>query len=586
MNRKLKYILKHNCITVVIVLFLSLISLGLFGQPTTFEKSNGQNTTSYDDCIAFYKGLAKKHKQLIVLPYGLTDAGLPLQVVLYNTNQIFEPKKWQQNNTPVFFINNGIHPGEPDGIDASMLFIKDLLNKKISLPSTITIAIIPIYNIGGALNRNSSTRVNQNGPNEYGFRGNSQNLDLNRDFIKTDSKEAKIFHQIFQQLQPDLFLDTHVSDGADYQHTLTLLTTQHQKLLPNMGQLLHDSIEPAIYTQMKKQFNWDLVPYVNFEDSKPYEGWASFYDAPRYSTGYTALFNTIGFMSETHMLKPFSQRVKSTYDLLITLAHQTISFKQKIAQAKSNDNKNLLALKTYNTQNTIDSSRYDWVQFKGYEAHYKTSHVTGLQQLYYDKTKPIDTPIKFYNYLKPTATAAIPKYFIIPIGWHEVITRLQTNKIAMQFLTKDSIANVTQIKIKEYRSTATPYEKHHRNRLLQYDTTTKRIKLLKGTAIIPTQQMAKLFIMATLFPTSEDSYFVWNFFDAILQQKEGFSNYRWEPIAQEILANDANLKATFDNKKATDKKFAADADAQLDFIYKNSKWYEPAHLTYPVYLKY
>src|SRR5205085_10849189 len=127
----------------------------------------------------------------------------------------------------------------------------------------VVLAFIPVYNIGGCLNRNSNTRVNQNGPEEYGFRGNSQNLDLNRDFTKCDSKEARSFAQLFHYLNPDIFIDNHVSDGADYQHTMTLITTQYDKL-GTLGTYLKNTFEPAIYSGMKQK-GWDMVPYVNFE---------------------------------------------------------------------------------------------------------------------------------------------------------------------------------------------------------------------------------------------------------------------------------------------------------------------------------
>ena len=167
-------------------------------------------------------------------------------------------------NKIVILINNGIHAGEPDGIDASMMLARDIVNKKVTLPKNVVLAFIPIYNIGGCLNRNSTSRVNQNGPVEYGFRGNSQNLDLNRDFIKCDSRETMSFANIFQNLNPDIFIDNHVSDGADYQHTMTLLTTQYDKLGGDLGNWLKNNFEPSIYHNMKEK-GWDLIPYVDFE---------------------------------------------------------------------------------------------------------------------------------------------------------------------------------------------------------------------------------------------------------------------------------------------------------------------------------
>ncbi len=569
-----------------LMLLLILFSLSKYvnGQifETPYEKSNGLETTTYDACIDFYKKLAGFSKRLIVKELGITDAHKPLHVVLYSQQKKFNATTWHRKKMPVLFVNNGIHAGEPDGIDASMLLIRDLITNKITIDKNIVIAIIPIYNIGGALNRNLTTRVNQNGPISYGFRGNSQNLDLNRDFIKCDSKEALLFSKLFHWLKPSLFLDTHVSDGADYQHTLTLLSTHHSKLEKNTGQLLHNHIEPFIYTSMKKR-NWDLVPYVNIQDSVSTKGWAAFYDAPRYSTGYASLFNCIGFMSETHMLKPFKERVQSTYDLMVTLAHTLTTYCKQIATAQALDYSLLLQSNAKPTTYSIDSLRFDTITFKGYEIGYKKSEATGHQRFYYDKNKPFIKPIHFYNYLTPESIAQTPDYYIIPQGWHQVIERLKANNINITMLDKDSLYKVTLYKIDDYKSLVRPFEKHHKNTLIKYHTIQKQVLCKKGDYLIVGNQPGKKFLHAVLHPNAEDSYFNWNFFDAILQQKEGYSNYRWEDIAAQLLQENSELKTILENKKKNDTLFANDANAQLDFIYKNSIWYEQHHLTYPVY---
>ena len=132
---------------------------------------------------------------------GLTDSGKPLHIIIYSSDKDFS---FTSDKTKIL-INNGIHPGEPDGIDASMSLIRDLALNKIKTSRNTQIIVIPVYNIGGMLNRNSSSRANQNGPEAYGFRGNARNFDLNRDFIKSDTRNAKSFQQIFHLIQPDIF---------------------------------------------------------------------------------------------------------------------------------------------------------------------------------------------------------------------------------------------------------------------------------------------------------------------------------------------------------------------------------------------
>ena len=214
------------------VITVSVLSGQGFSQNllTVFEKSNGSQTATYMQCIKYYFSLDKMFQTICVKTFDTTDANYPLHLVLFSVDKNFDPVQWHKQHKIIILINNGIHPGEPDGIDASMMFSRDLCTDKIKAPENVVLAIIPVYNIGGCLNRNSFSRVNQNGPVSYGFRGNSQNLDLNRDFIKADSKDAMAFEKIFQWINPDIFIDNHVSDGADYQHTMTMLTTQHDKL--------------------------------------------------------------------------------------------------------------------------------------------------------------------------------------------------------------------------------------------------------------------------------------------------------------------------------------------------------------------
>ncbi|HAZ92976.1 MAG TPA: hypothetical protein DCX70_06110, partial [Chitinophagaceae bacterium] len=262
-------------------LILLVLVLGIYAnaQQTRFEKSNGKETATYFEAVEWYKTLDGKFSEISVKEMGLSDAGYPLHLVTLSKDKSFDPLQWKEKNKVVLFILNGIHPGEPDGIDASMMMARDLLQKKVNWPGNIVIAIIPVYNIGGALNRSGTSRVNQNGPSEYGFRGNAQNLDLNRDFTKCDSRNARSFAAIFQYLQPDVFLDTHVSDGADYQHTITLITTQYNKLGGQLGEWLKNDFEPQVYSGMKEK-KWDLIPYVDFANINAKKGIVMFNETP------------------------------------------------------------------------------------------------------------------------------------------------------------------------------------------------------------------------------------------------------------------------------------------------------------------
>ncbi len=552
-------------------------------QQCRFEKSNGLESATYFEAIDWYKNLDKKSNKILVKKMGMTDAGYPLHLVLLSADGKFSsPNAWKKQQKAVILINNGIHPGEPDGIDASMLLARDIVTKKIQLPSNIVLAFIPVYNIGGCLNRGTTSRANQNGPLEYGFRGNAQNLDLNRDFTKCDSKEAKAFTQIFHWLQPDILIDNHVSDGADYQHTFTLLTTQYNKLNADLGNWLKTTFEPSLYKGMSDK-KWDICPYVNFETADVNNGMEMFYDPPRYSSGYAALFGCIGFVPETHMLKPFKDRVLSTYAFMQTVIEQSSLQIVELLQRRKKILYELMQATSFPLSWSIDSTLYSTITFKGYEQDYKKSEATGLQQLFYNHNKPFTKQLKFYNTFKTSTIIQAPKAYIIPMGWHAVVDLLTINGVICNQLKSDTSIDVQAYKIDDYKSITRPYEKHHKNYAVKTSAINQKIKFLKGDYIIYLNQQANRYLVEMLEPTGDDSFFAWNFFDAILQQKEGYSDYRWDEVAAMILKNNPALQANLDEKRRADEKFAANASAQLDFIYKNSSYYEKNHNRYPVY---
>lgn len=567
-----------------ILLTLCIAAMTLRAQkfPTVFENSNGNKTATYFETIEYYKKLKAVFPTLSIKAFDTTDAGYPLHLVLFSKDKKFDPKQWHNQNKVVVLVNNGIHPGEPDGIDASMMLIRDLATNKIVAADNVVFAIIPVYNIGGCLNRGTSSRVNQNGPEEYGFRGNSENLDLNRDFIKNDSRDAISFTRIFQWLQPDIFIDNHVSDGADYQHTMTLLTTQHNKLGGETGAFVHNTFEPALYKSMSAK-KWDMIPYVNFEDGNPNKGWDAYYDPPRYSSGYAALFQTIAFVPETHMLKPYADRVKSTYAFMQSIMEQSSLFASDIIEKRKTDIENNKKKKDFAVSWTVDTTKFDQVLFKGYQTNTKTSDITGMPRMFYDHSKPFEKQVKFYNTFNPVTIIQKPSAYIVPQGWHEVIDRLKNNGVELRRLTKDTALTVEFYHVDDYKSMPRAYEKHHRNFDLAVSKRTEQIHFVKGDYIIFTGQRSDRYIVETLEPQGDDSFFSWNFFDAILQQKEWYSDYRLEDVAGKLLQQHPEIKQALEEKKKSDPQFAANAKAQLQFVYIHSNYYEPAHLRIPVF---
>lgn len=558
---------------VLLFLFSTIIISAQNKFQTPFEKGNGNQTTTYAEMVKFYDNLAKDFKTISIESFGTDDNGEPIKVVLFNNSK--------DKNVSVILINNGIHPGEPDGIDATMMMMRDYATGKLSVKN-LKIAAVQAYNISGMLRRGKFSRANQNGPEEYGFRGNARNYDLNRDFIKNDTENAKAFQQIFQYFKPIYFIDNHVSNGADYQYLYTYISTNKERLGKSLGTYFNNKMQPEILQTLEKQ-GILTTPYVNIHGDSPDDGFPAFMDSPRYATGYTTLFHTMGTVAETHMLKPNNDRVRATYENMVSSINYTATNSKEIRKLMAESLKELQPKMKYPIQWKLDSTNYKMIDFKGYEAGKKLSEVSGKPRLFYDKTKPFNRKVKFYDQYISTKEITIPSYYVIPQSERKVLEHLKRNNIAMKEIKQDSTIFAQQYKIADYKNVKNPYEGHYLHYETKVKAENKNFKFRKGDVLVSTKQNGVKYLLETLEPEATDSFFNWNFFDAILGQKEYFSDYVFEDTAANLLKTNQVLKTAFEFEKIANPDFAKDVNAQLEWVYKNSDYYEGSVGTYSIY---
>ncbi len=572
--------MRHQ-IAVAFCFFCSAMFAQTATYTTPFEENN-QATATHAEAIDFYKKLDAGYLQMRLIEAGPTDAGQPLHLAVVSKTGEFDPAKLRQQGKLILLINNAIHPGEPEGVDASMMLCRDLLQKSElqALLDNVVVVFIPMYNIDGALNRGCCSRANQNGPQEYGFRGNAKNLDLNRDFIKCDTRNARSFALLFNHWQPDVLVDNHTSNGADYQYTMTMLPTQSDKLGILLGSYLRRILMPRLFTRMAMK-GQEMCPYVNEFKDTPADGIYAFYDPPRFSSGYAALHHCIAFVPETHMLKPFPNRVVATYDFMevlireLALEHSRIRDirQQAIAQAMTDTYANL--------DWKADEKQVDSIVFKGFEGKYKPSEVTGLDRLWYDRSAPYTRKIPYWSRMEPTIQVIKPAAYIIPQAYSEVIELLQMNGVQLRRLATDAEPEVELYRIGKYK-THQAYEGHYLHYNVEVEKEVKNWRYHKGDYVALTNQPAVRFLMETIEPQAIDSYFAWNYFDGILGQKEYFSPYVFEDIAAAFLKENPAVKAELEAKRLADPEFAKSQWAQLFFVYKKTPFFEPTVNLYPV----
>jgi hypothetical protein len=554
---------------------------------TPFEQGNQNQTTTWSDCIAWYENLAHQYPQVLRFSVvGTSDAGVPIHAGVVSADGVFDRARIKAAGRPVFFNNNGIHPGEPEGVDACMALVRDFCQQpeRLAALGQTVFLFVPLYNVDGAFNRANTSRVNQDGPEAFGFRGNSRHLDLNRDFVKCDTLTAQTFNRLFTEWDPDVMVDTHTSNGADYSYTMTLIPTQPDKLGGELGAFLRDTMLPAMYADMDKR-GWPMCPYVNPVKDSPDEGIADFLETARFSTGYAALHDTIGFMPETHMLKPFADRYHSMRALVETALDFTIAHGAAIVQLRRATRAAGRTRREWPVHWAMDETQPSTFRFKGYAARYKGSRLGDYQRLFYDRNAPYERDIPHYNRFPADIVVPAPQAYVVPQQWREVIERLRWNGVRLERVEAERTQEVSIYRIAAVTSRAHAYEGHMFHDDVQLERGRETVTVRAGDYIVPLDQDQARYAVETLEPQAHDSFFRWGFFNSVLEKKEAYSDYVFEDEAERLLAAEPALAAKFDAWKAANPEQLKDQGAVLDFIFANcARWREPEWRRYPVFM--
>lgn len=569
---------------------------------TPFEKSKGLETADYYECVSWYKQLAATFPAYCSLQsIGLGDVGKEIYVLKLNGPAMDRMDRFGHGDvgieagpkaeaTPLVkvLINNNIHPGEPEGTDASMILLRDMLffgqYWQQVLPY-LQLHVVCQYNVDGTLNRNATSRANQNGPVEYGFRGNAQNLDLNRDFIKLDSRNARSLVGLMAMEQYDLFIDNHTSNGADYQYVLTYFHTRPEKLQPGLTDVLMP-FEKSLKERLTAN-QWPTAPYVETMKTIPDSGLFAFYESGRYATGFAALHHTLGYTVETHMLKPFSQRMLGTLafmeQFLIAATQPSLRSEFSAVRRKYVDFAPKPIGQWMPIQFQLDQTKCTEIDFLGFESGYRPSEISGADRLVYDRSRPWSKKVKYYDRYRSTDSVIVPTAYVVPFAYGDVIQKLKLNKVICKPIPFDTVVSLRVSYITEFKTVNHPYEKHYLHHSIKTRDTVLAVQLRAGDVVVPITSVNAKFVVSVLEPRSADSYFAWNAFDGILMQKEGYSDYVFEDLAADWLKNHPEKRAEFLRKKANDSEFAKDSWGQLNWVYKQSAHYEKTHNLYPVY---
>ncbi len=544
---------------------------------TTAEKTDYQKTSRYDEAIAFAKKLDTASLLIQYRSIGKSNEGRDIPLLIAASGLAFTPELARKQGKAIVFIQAGIHAGEIDGKDAGFALLRDIaiIKSRLDLLKNVVIIFIPIYNVDGHENFNAFMRINQNGPDEMGFRANANNLNLNRDYMKADAPETRAWLKLWNEWKPDIFIDCHVTDGADFQYNVTYEYAHFQEVSPAIKGWMDEHFDGNVVPKVEKEGNL-LTHYVEFAGREVTGGIATFIATPKFATGYTPLRNRAGLLIETHVFKPYKSRVRGTYDVLRYTIDEIGREKASLFVANvTADTQTVESGKTYDKKRQFPlaistTNKSTPLAFKGVEYKMEDSTISGGKRIVYGTT-PKEYTIPKFDEGKVTASVTPPLYYIIPPQYKDAIEVLQVHGIKFERLKKPLEIEVESYQLTEPKWATASFE----NRItLSCKPVPIREKRTygAGSVVVPMAQEAANVAIHLLEPASPDSFVYWGFFNSIFEQKEGGEGYVVEKLAREMLAKDPGLQDEF-NRRLLDPAFARNPRARLNFFYERSPYF-------------
>lgn len=568
----------------------SLLLALLLGAPpplaTVGEQSGYTKTGRYAEvealCAAFpraYPGKVRCEK------FGVTPLGRPLLALAASADGALTPEEAKRRQRPVLLLQGGIHAGEIDGKDAGFALLRDLLSGA-ALPAAlgkVTVLFVPVFNVDGHERFGKNQRPNQNGPEETGWRVTAQNLNLNRDYMKADAPEMQAMLKLLHRWDPVLYADLHVTDGAKFQHDLSV-TFEPQQTGPEGLRVLGKALHAGLFAELEQEGHRPLGFYPSFnEDDDPASGFSYGWPPPRFGNAYWAANNRFGLLVETHSWKDYPTRVRATYDAcraLVRLASEDGGRWLKAArEADAADERRAGAEVVVGWGSSKQSKPID---FLGYEYAVEQSEVSGARWIRYDDARPAVWKVPFFDELLPAVTVTAPTggYLVPPpnAGW-------VAEKLALHGLRWSVVkAGRASAPVETFR-----IEPAFRPAPFEGRLTVKAGGAWKadarevppGTLFVPAGQPHLPLLLDLLEPALPDSLVSWGFFNAYLEQKEYLESYVTEAFAREQL-KDPQVKAAFE-ERLKDPAFAKDPAARLRFFFMRHPAWDDRLGLYPIY---
>ena len=282
---------------------------------TRAERTKWKQTADYDETMRFCRQLEAGSRWVKFEAFGRSGQGRDLPLLILSKDRLFTPEAARQRGLPIVLIQNGIHSGEIEGKDAALMLVRDLavLHEHDELLDSVIVLVVPMFSADAHERKSRYNRINQNGPDEMGWRHTPIGLNLNRDYTKLDAPEMRaLIANLYTKWWPELLVDDHTTDGADYRYDVTYSTNHGAGVPLALDRWYGDAIERGMVGRLVAKGHL-VAPYLDFRGGggDPRAGIEYGNSTPRFSTGYTQLQSRAALLVETHMLKPYGARDSS-----------------------------------------------------------------------------------------------------------------------------------------------------------------------------------------------------------------------------------------------------------------------------------
>ncbi|MBV6846866.1 M14 family metallopeptidase [Xanthomonas campestris pv. paulliniae] len=571
----------------LLLLTSPLAALAATPLTTQAERSGFVQTGRYDEVIALCDAFAQRYPQAVrCIQFGTTPEGRPMKALIASTSGALDAQSAAQRKLPVVLVQGGIHAGEIDGKDAGFLALRELLDGKAGhgVLDKLVWVFVPVFNVDGHERFGAWNRPNQRGPEQMGWRTTAQNLNLNRDYVKADAPEMQAMLQLVQQWDPLMYVDLHVTDGAKFEHDVSV---QVEPVHAGDAGLQRDGTRwrDAVLADLKKQGSLPLPYYPSFvHEDDPSSGFADDVSPPRFSHGYFLLRNRFGMLVETHSWKDYPTRVRITRNAIVSVLQQAARHgTQWRADALAADQRATRLAGTTEPLSFAAGPDARTVAFRGYAYTRTASPISGALMTHYDESKPQVWKVPLRDQIKPDVVVDAPRGgYLVPAAQAALVGE----KLRLHGIQFTTIGNAAQRPVQTFRADAAKFaarsnESHQTVELNgQWRSETRSVPA--GSLFVPIAQPKARLVMAILEPQAPDSLLQWGFFNTAFERKEYMEAYVAEEVARDMLANDAALKAQFEQRIASDPDFSNNPQARLEFFAKRHASWDERYQLYPV----